>query len=154
LPINPYLRIIASLETMTGIFFVAVVVARLTLSAGTPIRTRCTSYEGIECALRGTFMRKFRLAAALILFSGFALTQLVFSQSASRIDASAFWQVTPQFLATAPEACRKKTGDSNGDCLVAEMAKAGAPSAAVTFTRALYKQSTAPPIFRGLSQPE
>jgi hypothetical protein len=28
-PINPYLRIIASLETMTGIFFVAVVVARL-----------------------------------------------------------------------------------------------------------------------------
>jgi hypothetical protein len=29
LPINPYLRIIAALETMTGIFFVAVVVARL-----------------------------------------------------------------------------------------------------------------------------
>jgi hypothetical protein len=86
-------------------------------------------------------MRKFRLAAALILFSGFALTQLVFSQSVSRIDASAIWQVTPQFLATAPEACAKKTGDSNGDCLVAEMAKAGAPSAAVTFARALNKQS-------------
>lgn len=29
LPINPYVRIIAALETMTGIFFVAVVVARL-----------------------------------------------------------------------------------------------------------------------------
>jgi hypothetical protein len=29
LPVNPYLRIIAALETMTGIFFVAVVVARL-----------------------------------------------------------------------------------------------------------------------------
>jgi hypothetical protein len=29
LPINPYLRIVAALETMTGIFFVAVVVARL-----------------------------------------------------------------------------------------------------------------------------
>ena len=32
LPINPYVRIIASLETMTGIFFVAVVVARLVAS--------------------------------------------------------------------------------------------------------------------------
>lgn len=32
LPINPYLRIVASLETMSGIFFVAVVVARLVSS--------------------------------------------------------------------------------------------------------------------------
>jgi hypothetical protein len=32
LPINPYLRLIAALETMTGIFFVAVVVARLVSS--------------------------------------------------------------------------------------------------------------------------
>jgi hypothetical protein len=32
LPINPYLRLIAALETITGIFFVAVVVARLVSS--------------------------------------------------------------------------------------------------------------------------
>jgi hypothetical protein len=32
LPINPYLRLIAALETMLGIFFVAVVVARLVSS--------------------------------------------------------------------------------------------------------------------------
>jgi voltage-gated potassium channel len=32
LPINPYIRIVACLETMTGIFFVAVVVARLVAS--------------------------------------------------------------------------------------------------------------------------
>jgi hypothetical protein len=32
LPINPYLRLVAALETMTGIFFVAVVVARLVSS--------------------------------------------------------------------------------------------------------------------------
>jgi hypothetical protein len=32
LPMNPYLRLIAALETMTGIFFVAVVVARLVSS--------------------------------------------------------------------------------------------------------------------------
>ena len=40
-------------------------------------------------------MRKFRFAVALSLFSGFAFTQLVFGQSAPRIDAAAIWQVTP-----------------------------------------------------------
>jgi hypothetical protein len=86
-------------------------------------------------------MCNFRFPAVLTLFLGFAFAQPVFGQSASRIDGSAIWQVTPQFLAAAPEACAKKTGDSNGDCLVAEMAKAGAPPAAVSFTRALNKQS-------------
>ena len=79
-------------------------------------------------------MCNFRFPAVLTLFLGFAFAQPVFGQSASRIDGSAIWQVTPQFLAAAPEACAKKTGDSNGDCLVAEMAKAGAPPAAVSFS--------------------
>jgi hypothetical protein len=61
LPINPYARIIASLETMTGVFFVAVVVARLVASYQPASRSqpehrsaKDAHHEGIECALRGT----------------------------------------------------------------------------------------------------
>jgi hypothetical protein len=40
LPINPYLRLIAALESMTGIFFVAVVVARLVSSYRPALRSK------------------------------------------------------------------------------------------------------------------
>jgi Ion channel len=56
-PLNPYVRIIAALESMSGIFFVAVVVARL-VSSYSPERTRqrpspapeaCDSVEESRC---------------------------------------------------------------------------------------------------------
>jgi hypothetical protein len=40
LPINPYLRLIAALESMTGIFFVAVVVARFVSSYRPALRSK------------------------------------------------------------------------------------------------------------------
>jgi hypothetical protein len=86
-------------------------------------------------------MRNLSFAVVFALLSGLTFTQFASSQSAAKVDGSAIWQATPQFLAAAPETCAKKTGDSNGDCLVAEMAKAGASPAAVSFTRALNKQS-------------
>ena len=57
----------------------------------------------------------------------------------AKIDASAVWQVTPSFLTTAHAVCDSHPGDV--DCLISQMSKAGAPPAAVSFTRELYKQS-------------
>jgi hypothetical protein len=57
----------------------------------------------------------------------------------SKIDASAVWQVTPQFVAAGHAAC---DGSSHMvECLIGQMSKAGAPAAAVSFTRELDKQS-------------
>jgi hypothetical protein len=84
-------------------------------------------------------MRTTRLVEALALLAGCAMAQ---SQGDVRkIDASAVWQVSPQFLATAPAACYKSSDSGSLECLTGHMAKAGAPAAAVTFTRELYKQS-------------
>jgi len=56
----------------------------------------------------------------------------------SKFGPSAVWQATPQFLAMAPAAC--KTAKSS-DCLIGQMAKAGAPADAVSFSRELSKHS-------------
>ena len=58
----------------------------------------------------------------------------------AKIAASAVWQVSSQFLATAHAACdTSHPGDV--ECLIDQMAKAGAPADTVSFTRELYKQS-------------
>ena len=69
------------------------------------------------------------------------LTGCVVAQSAPpmKIEASAVWQISPQFLATAPPACAKSS--DSGKCLIDQMAKDGAPADAIMFTRELYKQS-------------
>jgi hypothetical protein len=59
--------------------------------------------------------------------------------SSVKFDGTAVWQVTPEFIATAPMACEK--ANDNAECLMGQMVKAGAPAAAVSFTRALYGQS-------------
>ena len=72
---------------------------------------------------------------AVVSLAGCATTQ---SQTAPpKIDASAVWQISPQFLATAPTSCQS----SKIECLIGQMAKAGAPVAAVSFTRELHQQS-------------
>jgi len=58
-----------------------------------------------------------------------------------KIDASAVWQLPAQFLTTAHVACDQSSGSGYGDCMIGQMAKAGAPARAVQFTRELYKQS-------------
>jgi len=64
------------------------------------------------------------------------------SQSApGKIGATSVWQVSSQFIATAPAACDKASRSGDVECLIEQMAKAGAPTTAVNFTRELYKQS-------------
>jgi len=79
-----------------------------------------------------------RLLLMVILLAGCSTAQ---SQgSLPKIGASAVWQVPPQFLATAHAAC-DKSSHPGAECVIKQMAKAGAPTAAVSFTRELYKQS-------------
>jgi hypothetical protein len=50
------------------------------------------------------------------------------------------WPVTPEFLKTAHAACDKAAPPTAvGECFLGEMAKAGAPTDAVAFTRGLYR---------------
>jgi hypothetical protein len=56
------------------------------------------------------------------------------------IDASAVWQISPQFLATAPAECSTSNSEKM-ECLAAQMTKAAASPQAVRFTWELYKQS-------------
>jgi hypothetical protein len=78
-----------------------------------------------------------RLFLVLAVLAGCALAQ---SQSGpAKIDSSAVWQISPQFLTTAHAAC--DTSSPAAGCMIDQMAKAGAPADAVSFTRELYKQS-------------
>jgi hypothetical protein len=69
-----------------------------------------------------------------------AVSTIAHSQSVpSKIGTSAVWQPSQQFFATAHAACDKSP--STSECLIDQMAKAGAGSDAVAFARELYKQS-------------
>lgn len=82
--------------------------------------------------------------SARLLLVVFGLSGCLAAQShegSGKVAASAVWQVSPQFIATAPAVCEKSPPSKMGECLIDQMAKAGAPAAAVSFTRELYKQS-------------
>jgi hypothetical protein len=80
-------------------------------------------------------MRRVRVLLAVAVVCGCSMAQ----SGGPKIGASAVWQVPPQFLTGAHAACDKSS--DNGECMIAQMAKAGAPAAAVAFTRQLYKQN-------------
>ncbi len=84
-----------------------------------------------------------RLRPTLLLFAFLALAIApAFAQSEpAPITASAVWQPTTDFLAQAHAACDKLTSQKFGDCIIAQMSKAGAPADAVNFTRELFKLS-------------
>jgi hypothetical protein len=87
-------------------------------------------------------MLKPRLLLAVACLAGCLIAQSLSAQSSpgpAKIDASAVWTVTQQFMTTAHAACDSHAGDVN--CLIGQMTKVGAPAAAVSFTRELYKQS-------------
>jgi hypothetical protein len=63
-------------------------------------------------------------------------------QPAAKIDASAVWQMPPQFLASAHAACDPSHSSDYAECMIVQMSKAGAPPEAVSFTRELYRQSS------------
>ncbi len=58
----------------------------------------------------------------------------------ARIGSSAVWQLPAQFMTAAHAACDASSSDK-GECMIGQMAKAGAPADAVQFTRELYKES-------------
>jgi len=59
----------------------------------------------------------------------------------NKIDASAVWQMPAQFMTAAHAACDQLPGSNYADCMIVQMAKAGAPADAVQFTRELYNQT-------------
>jgi len=84
-------------------------------------------------------MFRVRLLLTIALLTGCSVAQT--QDSLPKIDASAVWQVSPQFLANAHAACDKSSPHGYAECMIDQMAKAGAPTMAVRFTRELYKQS-------------
>ena len=61
-------------------------------------------------------------------------------QPPTKIGASAVWQIPPQFMNTAHSVCDQIL-TSIPECMIGQMAPAGARAAALSFTRELYKES-------------
>ena len=92
-------------------------------------------------------MKRALLAAALL------ISTFVFAQNpgatmppgagAGRITAASVWQMPSTFPATAGKACATASSGPSGfaDCFIGQMSKAGAPPAAVAFTRILTRQN-------------
>jgi hypothetical protein len=83
-------------------------------------------------------MRNGCLLLVVVCMAGFVSAQS--PTGPAKISASAVWQVSSQFLASAHAAC-DKSHPGDVDCMIDQMAKAGAPADAVSFTRELYRQS-------------
>ncbi len=79
----------------------------------------------------------------LVLVAVLALAALAVGQTTPpAIDSSAVWQPGSDFLANAHTACDKVTPAGKfSDCVINQMSKAGAPAAAVSFSRELHKQT-------------
>jgi hypothetical protein len=79
---------------------------------------------------------------ALVLLAVVALTAFAVGQSSAPISASAVWQPGSDFATNAHAACDKTTPSAKfSECVINQMSKAGAPSAAVSFSRELYKMT-------------
>lgn len=83
-----------------------------------------------------TVRRGFQVALCLA-----ALVTAHAEENTARISASAVWQMPGNFLSSAHLACDQGPSDKYAECIITQMAKAGAPAAAVDFTRELYKES-------------
>ena len=58
-----------------------------------------------------------------------------------RLTATSVWQMPSTFLAAAHTACDSAPPTNFAECFISQMGKAGAPPAAVMFTRMLHRQS-------------
>ena len=85
--------------------------------------------------------------AAAVLVSTIAIAQnpsatMPPGPGAGRITAASVWQMPSTFLAAAHKTCDNAPQPPNfADCFINQMSKAGAPPAAVAFTRMLQRQS-------------
>src|SRR5581483_7135280 len=83
------------------------------------------------------------MRSPVIVFAIVAIATFAAAQSAQRtIGASALWQPTTDFLPQAHVTCDKVSPPPKfNECIIDQMAKAGAPADAVSFSRELYKES-------------
>jgi len=84
-------------------------------------------------------MCRLRLLLAVVCFAECLLAQSQHGTGSAKLDGSSVWQVTQQFLGAAHAACDGSS--QTGECFIGQMSKAGAPTATVSFTRELYKES-------------
>jgi len=85
-----------------------------------------------------------RLLLAVVGVAGCLAAQSLKAQSQTdpaKISGVAVWQVSQPFLAALHAACDKSSGSGDPECLIGQMAKAGAPAGGISFTRELYKES-------------
>lgn len=59
----------------------------------------------------------------------------------TKIGPSAVWQLPTQFMTTAHAACDQSSSSDSGECIIGQMASAGASADSVQFTRELYKET-------------
>jgi len=83
-------------------------------------------------------MRRFHRILAFLFFA--ACVSMQAKQHAVKIDGSAVWQIPSQFLASAHAACNQSSS-AFAECMIGQMAKAGASPQAVGFTRELFQES-------------
>jgi hypothetical protein len=99
-------------------------------------------------------MKRFACFIALLVAAPFAFVQNPAAAPAGtselplqkplmgRITAASVWQIPPTFITAAHEACDNAPQSPGfAECFINQMSKAGAPPAAVAFTRMLQKQS-------------
>ena len=150
----PLLGLLELLAVGTGLGFASCQPAR-SVAASQPIGAPVTQevrLPGASTLLR--FTRDLHHAAsledenALRLFNaGFSFLVCHFdctvqSKPSSKIGASAVSAVAAaQSMTTTHEACDQSSGSKFSECMMAQMAKSGAPADAVQFTRELHKQS-------------
>jgi hypothetical protein len=58
----------------------------------------------------------------------------------AKIEPSSVWELLPQFMTMARAVC-DQSSSSYGDCMIGQMARAGAPDDALRFSRELYKEN-------------
>jgi hypothetical protein len=85
------------------------------------------------------FPRTACVVACIIGSSTFALSA---PKPGTKVGASSVWPLPDQFVTGAHTACDKSAPASFAECVIGQMAKAGASADAVNFTRELYKESS------------
>jgi len=91
-------------------------------------------------------MRKSLRFSAVFCLIGCIAGSVIFVVAApkpsKKVGTSSVWQLPEQLMAGAHTACDKAAPAGFAECVIDQMAKAGASADAVSFTRELYKQSS------------
>lgn len=88
--------------------------------------------------------RSFRFSPVLYVIGciiGAVTSVLAAPKLTARVGASAVWPLPEQFMAGAHTACDRSAASGFAECVIDQLAKAGASADAVNFTRELYKQN-------------